>query len=86
MLPKNVLLLRFKLQVSLSLQAFVCAAVTRGECGSALAAGVNAMLSPKTAVKICQLQVCSLHFSFLFTGAGLRLRLLVAGMQVSLNV
>ncbi|BDA51455.1 probable oleandomycin polyketide synthase, modules 5 and 6 [Coccomyxa sp. Obi] len=34
-------------------------AVTRGECGSALAAGVNAMLSPKTAIKICQLQALS---------------------------
>ncbi|CAL8465605.1 g5141 [Coccomyxa elongata] len=35
-------------------------AVTKGECGSALAAGVNAMLSPKTAVKICQLQALSI--------------------------
>lgn len=33
--------------------------MTKSECGSALAAGVNAMLSPKTAVKICQLQVIS---------------------------
>ena len=36
---------------------FVVSGITRGECSSALAAGVNAMLSPKTAAKICQLQV-----------------------------
>ena len=33
------------------------AGVVRGECEAALSAGVNAMLSPKTAMKICQLQV-----------------------------
>lgn len=31
--------------------------VLQGECSAALAAGANAMLSPKTAMKICQLQV-----------------------------
>ena len=35
----------------------LCAALARGECKGALAAGVNAMLSPETAIKICQLRV-----------------------------
>ena len=34
-----------------------CAGIARGECNAALAAGVNAMLSPETAIKICQLRV-----------------------------
>jgi hypothetical protein len=33
------------------------AGVLGGECAMALAAGVNAMLSPRTAIKISQLQV-----------------------------
>ncbi len=33
------------------------AGIARGECSGALAAGVNAMLSPETAIKICQLRV-----------------------------
>jgi acyl transferase domain-containing protein len=33
------------------------AGVLGGECAMALAAGVNAMLSPLTAIKISQLQV-----------------------------
>lgn len=35
----------------------LCAALAGGECKGALAAGVNAMLSPETAIKICQLRV-----------------------------
>lgn len=34
-----------------------CPGILRGECSGALAAGVNAMLSPETAIKICQLRV-----------------------------
>lgn len=34
--------------------------VLGGECTTALAAGVNAMLSPKTAIKISQLQVSAI--------------------------
>ena len=37
-----------------------CAALRERECATSLAAGVNAMLSPLTTVKICQLQA-SLH-------------------------
>ena len=33
------------------------AGVLGGECATALAAGVNAMLSPRTTIKISQLQV-----------------------------
>ena len=35
----------------------VCSGITRGECKGALAAGVNAMLSSATSIKICQLRV-----------------------------
>ena len=41
------------------------AGIARGECGAALSAGVNAMLSPKTAVKICQLQVLGAGWCFI---------------------
>ncbi len=38
------------------------AGILGGECSLALAAGVNAMLSAQTAVKISQLQVRTLGF------------------------
>ena len=39
-----------------------CTALREHECAASLAAGVNAMLSPLTTVKICQLQASDVPF------------------------